>query len=93
MGIDYSKIYDFSYYCSRYPDVRVLYSNDPDGAFRHFVNTGISEGRQGSADFNLSIYKANYPDLQNAYGDDKWSYYYHYMVSGYYDGRNARTYN
>ena len=92
-GIDCSKIYDFSYYCDRYPDVRVLYSNDPAGAMNHFINVGISQGRQGSAAFNLDAYKSNYPELKKDYGDDNWSYYYHYMVSGYYDGRNARTYN
>lgn len=91
-GVDYSKVYDFAFYCNRYPDIRVLYSNNPSAALAHFVNTGMAEGRQACSNFNVNVYKANYPDLASDYGDSLPSYYYHFMTSGYIDGRNARTY-
>ncbi len=46
-GIDYSSVYDFDYYVSRYPDIAYYFGNDPQGALTHFVTFGISEGRQG----------------------------------------------
>lgn len=46
-GIDYSSVYDFNYYVSRYPDIAYYFGNDPQGALAHFVTFGISEGRQG----------------------------------------------
>ena len=46
-GIDYSSVYDFDYYTSRYSDIAYYFGNDPAGALAHFVNFGIAEGRQG----------------------------------------------
>ena len=90
-GVDYSHVYDYSYYCNRYPDVRVLYGNNQAGALSHFVNTGMGQGRQGSNEFNLNIYMENYPELKDTFGEDRASYYYHYMSTGYSNGYNART--
>jgi len=45
-GIDYSSVYDFDYYVSRYPDIAYYFGNDPQGALAHYVTFGISEGRQ-----------------------------------------------
>ena len=45
-GIDYSSVYDFDYYVSRYPDIAYYFGNDPQGALTHYVTFGISEGRQ-----------------------------------------------
>lgn len=42
----------------------------------------MTEGRQGSLEFNYTYYKNKYKDLQKAYGDDKKSYYNHYMKYG-----------
>ena len=92
-GVDFSKVYDFSYYCSHYPDVRVLYSNNPQGAISHFVNTGMSEGRQACENFNVQAYKSNYSDLRGLYGGDLKKYYVHFVLYGSNEGRNGRTYN
>ena len=46
-GVDYSSVYDFDYYTSRYSDIAYYFGNDPAGALAHFVNFGIAEGRQG----------------------------------------------
>lgn len=90
-GVDYSAVYDFSYYCNRYPDIRVLFGDKPDEALKHFINSGMAEGRQASENFDVNIYMQNYPDLRNVYGNDLKSYYMHFINNGSKEGRNART--
>ena len=89
-GVDYSKVYDFAYYINRYPDMRVLYGNNPAGALQHFVTNGMAEGRQGCENFNPIAYKNNYADLRNAFGNDWKQYYLHFINYGYSEGRDAR---
>lgn len=90
-GVDYSAVFDFSYYINRYPDMRIFYANDPAGALRHFVQNGMAEGRRACENFDINIYRNNYPDLQAAFGNDLRSYYLHFINSGSAEGRNART--
>lgn len=89
---DFSLIYDYNYYMNKYPDMRVLYTNNPSGALQHFTTVGIQEGRQACANFNVNVYMHNYPDLQAVYGNNLALYYQHYMTTGYAEGRNAMTY-
>lgn len=88
-GIDYSAVYDFNYYISKYPDIKAAYGNNPAGALRHFVTYGMDEGRQGSASFYVWYYRGNYADLILAYGDDLKPYYLHYVRFGQKEGRVA----
>lgn len=90
-GVDYSAVFDFGYYISRYPDMRIFYANDQAGALRHFVTTGMAEGRQGCENFDVNIYRHNYPDLQAVFGNDLSRYYMHFITNGNAEGRNART--
>ncbi|MCD8132338.1 MAG: N-acetylmuramoyl-L-alanine amidase, partial [Clostridiales bacterium] len=90
-GIDYSAVYDYEYYISKYADLAAAYGDNASGALQHFVTYGMSEGRQASADFDVSIYKTNYYDLQQAYGDDLVQYYLHYINTGKAEGRNATS--
>ena len=82
--------FDFSYYISKYPDIRVLYQDDPAAALRHFVTAGMAEGRQASDNFNVYNYAARYADLRNAYGKDLKQYYMHFIKYGAGEGRNGR---
>ena len=50
----------------------------------------MSEGRQGSSEFNVAAYRARYADLSNAYGDDLVKYYMHYIRAGKAEGRDGR---
>lgn len=87
-GVDYSAVYDYSYYLSKYPDVAGKYKNNDIGALEQFVKYGMSEARQGSSNFNVLSYYYQYPDLRNVYGKNNWSFYYmHYMQSGKKEGR------
>jgi len=89
-GTDYSTVYNYNYYIAANPDVAAAYPNDDVAVLKHFVEFGMKEGRNTSADFVLSVYKANYQDLVKAYGDDNASYYMHYMQLGKAEGRIAK---
>ena len=90
-GTDYSDVYDPDFYDATYPGLLLILDNDYVNLLAHFVNSGMAEGRQGSAEFNLAIYQANYPALVDVYGGDNASYYLHYINSGKAEGRNASS--
>lgn len=88
-GVDYSKVYDFNYYISRYSDIKKYYGDDDVAALKHFVEHGMAEGRQGSANFDVTSYKMDSPDLRSYYKNDNKKYYIHYMNYGYKENRAA----
>ena len=90
-GQDYSLVYDYGYYLSRYPDVAAAYGGDEAATFRHFVKYGMAEGRRGTAGFDPREYRARYADLSSAYGADWARYYAHYMKHGHAEGRAGRN--
>lgn len=90
-GTDYSVVYDYSYYNSKYSDLKSAFKGDDIDLLAHFVNNGMSEGRQASKKFNVQVYKNNYTDLQQAFGNDLKLYYMHYIQNGKAEGRNAES--
>ena len=88
-GVDYSSVFDGKYYLGLYADLKAVFGKDENSAFMHFVNYGINEGRQGSAEFNVNAYRVRYADLNAAYGDDLKSYYLHYILYGKAEGRKG----
>ena len=88
-GIDYSAVYDYNYYLKKYSDLAKIYTNDDIGLLAHFVNCGMSEGRQAKDSFDVFSYRNQYQDLRLAFGKDLKSYYSHYMNSGKKEGRTA----
>ncbi|MCR5292755.1 MAG: polysaccharide deacetylase family protein [Eubacterium sp.] len=89
-GVDYKSVYSYYYYTNKYPDILKAYGNDDVAVLRHFVNFGMKEERQGSAEFNPKLYKSRYDDLRSAYGDNNSKYYYHYINAGKAEGRSGR---
>lgn len=87
--VDYSSIYSFDYYEKNNPDIQKAFGLNDAGALQHFINTGMNEGRQGSAEFNVYAYKAENPDLQRAFGNNLKLYYIHYMTIGKAEGRSG----
>ena len=85
-GVDYSAVFDKDYYIANNTDIA---NNLTESPIEHFVNHGMSEGRQGNAVFNLEGYKKNNPDLVEMFGDDNKQYYLHYINSGKAEGRFA----
>ena len=90
-GTDYSAVYDYSYYNSKYSDLKSAFKGDDIDLLAHFVNNGMSEGRKASKKFNVQVYKNNYTDLQQAFGNDLKLYYMHYIQNGKAEGRNAES--
>jgi len=89
-GIDYSSVYDFSYYINAYPDLKATFGEKGDlRAIEHFVRNGMAEGRQGTDSFNAISYKDRYPDLRAAFGNDTVKYAIHYIQHGETEGRTA----
>lgn len=86
-GVDYSAVYNYSYYISKYTDIKKTYLNDENGAIKHFVTYGMNEGRQGISTFNVISYRYQYADLRRTFGSDLKSYYMHYVNYGRKEGR------
>lgn len=85
----YASVYDYQFYKANNPDLSALYGDNQWKYLEHFVNSGMKEGRQGSAGFNLAAYKANNTDLVSLFGDDNQKYYEHYVAGGKAEGRKA----
>jgi len=62
-----------------------------EGAFNHFINYGMKEGRQGSPDFNVKAYQNRYKDLRDAFGNDLPQYFIHFVTISKQEGRNGKT--
>lgn len=88
-GVDYTAVFDGSYYVNKYPDVKAAVGTDLWMAFYHFRNYGMAEGRQGKETFDVNSYRNQYADLRAAFGDDLKSYYMHYINSGRAEGRKG----
>lgn len=87
---DYSPVFDADYYYNAYPDLQQTIGQDADALFKHFLTTGMKEGRNGNADFQLKAYMYNNLDLLPVYGvKDLSSYYIHYITCGKNEGRKA----
>ena len=89
-AVNYASVFNASYYLNRYPDLKATFGSDEIAALRHFVNYGMREGRQASADFSVQVYMARYADLANAFGNNLPEYYYHYISLGESEHRAAR---
>lgn len=88
-GVDYSLVFNPTYYSNKYADLKKAFDTDDDKLFNHFIKYGMKEARQACDKFNVAAYKHRYTDLQKAFGDDLPSYYKHYVKYGYKEGRNA----
>ncbi len=88
-GIDYAAVYSYDYYVTAYPDVAVALGDNKIATLAHFIRSGMAEGRQGSAEFNVHVYMEKNPDLVEEFGDDLAAYYMHYIEEGKEAGRVA----
>ena len=88
-GIDYSLVFDPTYYANKYADLKAAFGTDANKLFGHFIDFGLQEGRQAISTFNVTAYKNRYADLQKAFGNDLPAYYRHYITNGKSEGRSA----
>lgn len=91
-GIDYSLVYNYNYYVSKYPDIKKAFGFDENAVIQHFVEHGIYEGRQAIASFHIQSYRNRYPDLREGYKDNTLGYVHHYINYGKREGRVATGY-
>lgn len=88
-GLDYSPVFDPTYYANNYTDLKNAFGNDVSSLWNHFKVNGMKEGRVASAEFNVTVYKNRYADLQKAFGNNLPNYYKHYIQFGRTEGRCA----
>ena len=88
-GIDYSLVFDPTYYANKYADLKNAFGTDANKLFDHFIKNGMKEGRQAISTFNVIAYKNRYADLQKAFGNNLPLYYQHYITNGKKEGRSA----
>ncbi len=89
-GLDYSPVYNYSYYKKKYDDLKKAFGSDEKAYFNHFCVYGMKEGRQASSSFNVQNYKARYSDLRKVFGNNLPLYYKHYLEFGISEKRNAK---
>lgn len=97
IAVDYSKVFNASYYMNKYSDVKAACGSDSAKLLSHFVNFGMKEARQAIATFNVLTYRNNYEDLRKAFDtvqgkfiySDLPRYYLHYISNGAAEGRKA----
>lgn len=88
-GVNYSPVYNYTYYRKKYADLRKAFGTDKQAYFDHFCTYGMKEGRQGSAAFDVQKYRKRYEDLRKAFGSDLKLYYKHFVEFGKKEGRKA----
>ena len=81
-GIDYAPVYNYDYYTSHYPDVVEQVGSSPSALLKYFVEYGMSQHQQGSAEFDPISYRYEYASLRQVYGDVWAGYYRHYARWG-----------
>ena len=85
------KLFNAKEYAAMYPDVAVVYGDNEEALWNHFVSFGLAEGRALRKDFNVFAYRSAYKDLQEAFGTDLAAYYAHYANNGMEEGRPLTT--
>ena len=88
-GIDYSKVYNYSFYIEHNPDVMNAFQGDPELTLKHFVEYGMKERRIASDTFDVNSYSYSYKDLRTAFNNYAPGYYLHYIKYGQREGRQT----
>ena len=63
-----SVVFDAEYYAAKNSDVVAGYGNTREGLYKHFIDHGVSEGRQGSAVFSVKDFVEKNATVKNLYG-------------------------
>lgn len=63
-GVDYSVVYDYNYYVSKYEYVFAMYGVDDAAVLEHFLTKGMVKGEQACEAFDPISYGYQYPDVR-----------------------------
>lgn len=88
-NVDYSKVFDSTFYHDAYPDLQRAFGTDAAKLFDHFCTYGMKEGRIAISSFNVIKYQSYHADLRNAFGSNLPLYYRHYVLYGYRENRKC----
>ena len=64
-GVDYSSVFNYSFYVNHYEDLFDRYKDDPLGALEHFIAIGINEHRVAHPHFSIGSLLNGNPDLRS----------------------------
>ena len=81
-GIDYAPVYDYNYYTAKHPELLEKYGNDDYAVLKYFVEVGMGQMDQASAEFDPISYRYEYANLRKVYGNVWAGYYRHYARWG-----------
>ena len=90
-GVDYSKVYDYFYFCKKHPSVAKLYPEDDVAVLKSFVTKGMAKQYQAIQSFDVKSYRYGNADLRVQYKTDYRQYYLHYIRTGYQNRANTAT--
>ena len=65
------QVFDPCFYLNKYPDLKKKFGNDTAKAFSHWIGSGLKNGRQSNASFDINAYVVRYQDLENVFIDTK----------------------
>ncbi len=82
-------VFDAVFYANEYPDLKAAFGSDAAKLYTHFLNYGISEGRQAHPMFDVKYYLSQHTDLQNAFGKDYARVLNHYINIGCTENRKT----
>jgi beta-N-acetylglucosaminidase len=80
-------VFDYVYYGNRYPDLKSAFNGDATKLYEHYLNYGISEGRQAHPAFDVKYYLSQNSDLKDTFGTDYARGVRHYVNIGYKEKR------
>ena len=66
-GVNYKRVYNYSYYMKKYPAVKKLVGGDDKKAIRYFVTKGMMKQHQAISTFNVKSYRYGNPALRKKY--------------------------
>ena len=82
-------VFDAVYYANAHPDLKNAFGSDAAKLYTHFLNYGISEGRQAHPAFDVKYYLSQHEDLQEAFGKDYARALRHYINIGCNENRKT----
>lgn len=85
------QLFNAKYYADKYSDLKSAFGYDENKLRKHWIESGIKEGRQASPVFDVRYYLDHNSDLKSAFGNDYQKAYNHFISNGYAEGRESST--
>ena len=84
-------ILDVEAYRAAYSDLEEAFGDDEDAYIKHYLTTGVYEGRTKGVLFDPLAYAESYSDIMDVFGDDVLAIVTHYVTYGVNEDRTAGT--